>query len=79
MPVSISSKTRVRGTPEPFFFPPDPAGFDAGLQRQHDARQFAAGGDLLQPAQRLAGVGRDHVRDLIEARGGPVPFLVGCR
>ena len=31
----------------------------ARLERQHYPREFAAGGDLLRRAQRLAGIGRD--------------------
>ena len=31
-----------------------------GLERQHDARRLAAGGDLGQRLERLAGIGRDQ-------------------
>src|SRR5690349_7859732 len=52
------------------------AAFDGGLERQHDARELAAGGDLLYRAQRLAGIGRDKVLHLVEAACGPVPFFI---
>jgi hypothetical protein len=32
---------------------------------------------VFEAAQRLAGVGRDHVCHLVEPRGGPVLFFVG--
>jgi hypothetical protein len=71
MPMSISSKTRVRGVGvlvlglTAFFF-------DADFQGQHDAGHFAAGGDFVEGLEGLAGVGGDAVFDFVPAVGGPV-------
>ena len=62
MPISISSKTRVRGVGF-FFFGFGGALFDADFQGQHDAGHFAAGGDFVEGFERLAGVGGDAVFD----------------
>ena len=42
------------------------------LQGQHRPRQFAAAGDLPQRPGRLAGVGREHQFEVVDARGGHV-------
>ena len=39
------------------------------LQRQHEARQLAAAGDLGQRSERRAGIGRDFELDPVRARG----------
>ena len=75
MPVSISSKTSVRCAAADFFFgarADSLARLDARLQRQHDARKFAARGDLLQRTHRLASIGRNAIDHLIDARRSPV-------
>ena len=70
MPMSISSKTSVRGVG---FLPGlGRVLFDGDLQRQHHAAHLAARGDLSQRLQRLAGVGGDAVFHLVPAGCGPV-------
>jgi len=75
MPMSISSKTRVRAWG--LLFGLDGALFDGDFERQHDARHFAAGGDFVERLERLAGVGRNAVLDLIPAASGPVGLQLG--
>ena len=87
MPVSISSKTMVRwaagrargfrgrerlcrtvfaGTSRLYAY----------FQREHHARQFSSGRDVLQLPHGLAWIRRDHVNDLIDSGLRPVPFLL---
>ncbi len=72
-----------RGATDTYIYLVEYQGRDAGclgcddLNRQADARQFAARGDLRQGAQRLAGVGADQEFDLLEAMRDGV--TLGCR
>ena len=57
-PLSTSSKIRVGDRP---------VARQHHLQRQHEPRQLAARGDLVQRPERRAGIGRDQEGDAVHA------------
>ena len=77
MPMSISSKTRVRGVGISSGF--GRGFFDCYFQRQHYAAHFAARGDFVQRLHRLAGVGGDAVFHLVPAVRGPRRLCLAVR
>ena len=75
MPMSISSKTRVRGVGS-FFLDLAAALFNRNFEGEHDAGHLAAGGDLVQRLQGLAGIGGNAVLDFIPAVRSPRALLL---